>query len=217
MSYLDWEKKKHGVRLMQTLVARGVKCVPLQQLAALLPEAIRKKHADALAKATEPPFRVYVKPQQASNGLTYFVMLMRTDLDNKPSCRTDGLMSVINRHNVDEANAEGYAWASFLGVEFTPCEAVPDTAAKNTVPEYGEPHAPDILKLVEVYKKSAVRLALVPTDLHSSLFWETVKLLCSSLDKLKQALRAAKLLEPAIDKAFDDVDDVEKHINSVHG
>lgn len=104
--------------------------------AADLSKEIRAYAADLL-EAPAPQFRVHVAPMQASNGLTYVVCLDRAD-------NPDGGITPINRNDVDEANSEGVEWAEFLGVPFTPCEPVTDTAAANTVPEYGASVLPDV-------------------------------------------------------------------------
>lgn len=92
--------------------------------------------------AEKPAFRVYVRPMPASNGLTYFVILERADRELGKDQPTDGYISAINRHNVAEANSEGYSWAAFLGVPFTPCEAVVDTATHKSVMENGVAQTP---------------------------------------------------------------------------
>jgi len=151
---LNWEKRKYADALEQINARRRI----LAENVFSAMESIKngavgdtnycgifKEELDAfnqaLEKAMNPPFKVVVQPMQASNGLSYFVILLRTDGESVPTFRHKGRMSVINRHDVNEANAEGYAWASFLGVPFTPCEKVEDTAAKNTVPEYGPEQA----------------------------------------------------------------------------
>lgn len=152
MSLLDWEKEKHG-RVSLALVAEKLKKIErLRYCADRLAEAwdnpalqqglmldIRSDFEEALAAATENPFKVVVRPQPASNGLTYFVYLERTDWpkDSLLLARHRGYITPINRHNVEEANSEGYVWASFLGVPFTPCEKAEDTATRHTAPEYG--------------------------------------------------------------------------------
>jgi hypothetical protein len=115
-----------------------------------------------LESALAMPFRVHVTPMQASNGLSYFVTLDRTDGDKTPTIRRDGRMTIINRNNVDEANAEGYAWAAFLGVPFEPCEAQIDTAVKNTVPQYGpiqaqkDPNDKEVKEGLGIYEQNQI-------------------------------------------------------------
>ncbi len=108
---------------------------------------------DEIAKAVVVDhFRVTVRPQHASNGLTYYVVLERL---NRPTTGResayDGRLTPCNRHDVMEANCEGYAWAAFLGVAFTPCEAVADPATIHTVREAGVSQAgrftPDDLRM----------------------------------------------------------------------
>lgn len=144
MSLLDWEKKKYERALEEIEQRRRGVGDDLLEKARDLGDKSYDFHADAafdeaVRESLKPPFRVVVQPMQASNGLSYFVTLIRTDGERVPTFRHEGRMSVINRHVVEEANAEGYAWAAFLGVPFVPCEAVTDTAEKNTVPEYGVP------------------------------------------------------------------------------
>jgi len=92
-----------------------------------------------LRAALRPPYVVYVSPLHASNGVTYVVILERTNVP-KTIQNDDAItsLSVINRNDVNEANEEGRLWANFLGVGFTPCKAVEDTVDNNTVPEYGD-------------------------------------------------------------------------------
>lgn len=87
----------------------------------------------------QPAFRVTVNPLRASNGITYVVCLDRGDraLDAMPW--DNGRITPINRNSLEEANYAGQEWAEFLGVAFTPCGPAADTAATNTVPEYGDP------------------------------------------------------------------------------
>jgi hypothetical protein len=174
MSLLDWEKKGYGLAMGPILQRREAMAFRLRDIAESysiesrgepfcgISKETKNELEAAIKQAVTPPFRVVVQGLHASNGLSYFVTLYRTDGERVPTLRRDGRISPINRHDLDEANSEGYAWASFLGVPFTPCEAEVDEATRHTVPEYGTPLAQDTLKLIKEYKDTCVRMALHP-------------------------------------------------------
>jgi hypothetical protein len=147
MSLLDWEKKKYE-RSMQAITERREALY--ENLLRATGQLRVAPVGRTIEEALKMPFKVCVVPMQASNGLSYFVSLERTDGEKRPTFRHEGRISVINRHNVDEANAEGYAWAAFLGVPFVACEKREDTAPKNTVPEYGPSQVEDAVGLKQV-------------------------------------------------------------------
>jgi hypothetical protein len=88
-------------------------------------------------------YKVTVLPMSASNGVTYVVCLTHPDRPVDAKLWDEGIITPINRNDVEEANIEGQQWADFLGAEFTPCKAIEEfrhdgVPAVNTVPEYGE-------------------------------------------------------------------------------
>lgn len=192
MTWLDYQKEIHAEFLLRTKATQDARTESvLDKLFRFTSTEEKTALRDYLNETYAPPFRVRVADLHASNGLTYVVMLERTDLDENPMCRSEGAMSVVNRHDVDEANSEGYAWAGFLGVPFTPCKAVEDTAETHTVREGGTQHAADILKLVEAYKDISVRIALART-----IDTRDVETMRDALNDLLLALKNAKLVAP---------------------